>query len=79
MGNTWIQNQWFEYINESDVKMLNDYFNYTTDVDDDGYLIVTVDKDGTQAVYRYIFTMNSDISDDKCCKVLIDGEYYYFG
>lgn len=49
---------------------LTDNLKYS---DRDGYILV----DGKP--YQYEMTLSQKYNDDECCRVKIDGEYYYFG
>jgi hypothetical protein len=49
---------------------LDPHFNI---LDDDGHIMVN------GQVYTYEMTLSSEIDDEHCCRVMIDGEYYYFG
>ena len=41
--------------------------------DNDGMIIV----DGVE--YPYEITLSMEVSDEQCCRVKINGKYYYFG
>lgn len=55
-----------------DFRMLTDYFEYELS-DEEGIIIVNGKP------YEYEMTMSTEIPDDKCCRVFIDGKFYYFG
>ena len=57
-------------------KMLLDYFdNYDFPEDDkDGDKIIVDEKE-----YTYQITLSTKYTDEECCRVLIDGQCYYFG
>lgn len=55
-----------------EVLYLEDYFpNF--EFEDDDHLRIN------GKVYAYSITLNPDIPDDRCCRVQIEGQYYYFG
>lgn len=63
-------------VKEPERKMLLDYFDDYDfpDDDEDGDKIIVDGKE-----YTYQMTLSMEYADDECCRVLIDGEYYYFG
>ena len=54
------------------LKRLEDYYSYEFTDNDDEIVI-----DGK--VFSTEMTLSPEYPDDLCCRVLIDGEYYYFG
>jgi len=55
-----------------DLRLLSDYYEYSLS-DEDGIIIVNGKP------YEYEMTMSTKVPDSKCCRVLIDGNFYYFG
>ena len=53
-------------------RMLEDYYQYELG-ENEGEIII----DGKS--YEYEMTLNPKVPDDGCCRVLVDGSYYYFG
>lgn len=53
-------------------RLLTDYYDYDL-TDEDGIVVVNGKS------YVYEMTMSMKVPDEKCCRVLIDGNYYYFG
>lgn len=51
---------------------LEDYFKYEVG-DDDGEIIINGKS------YKYELTLNPCVPDHKCCRVFVEGNYYYFG
>ena len=54
------------------LKRLGDYFKYEYADNADAVII-----NGKE--YPYEMTLSFDYPDNMCCRVLIDGEFYYFG
>ena len=51
---------------------LEDYYSYDLG-DGDGKIIIN------GKTYIYEMTLSMKVPDSKCCRVFIDGKYYYFG
>lgn len=50
---------------------LTDFYKY--EPGDDGEIII----DGK--LYQYEINLSQSVPDDRCCRVFIDGKYFYFG
>lgn len=70
------------------MKRILDYYfpHYWTDTDEDGNFIVIIYPTHEDKMnftngksYRYSMSLSPNVSDSECCKVKIDGKYYYFG
>lgn len=59
-------------IDLTNLKHLDDYFKYEYGEKENAVII-----NGKE--YSYEMTLSFDYPDDMCCRVLIDGEFYYFG
>jgi len=50
---------------------------------DPNYEIASTDDDNIVIVngkaYPYFMTLSPEVDDEHCCKVLINGDFYYFG
>lgn len=57
-------------------KRLENYFKWEFSYDDSEDFYIDVEGKGR---LPYEMTLSPDIPDDECMRVLIDGEYYYFG
>lgn len=55
------------------VKFLDDYYNWEYGFKD-GEIII-----GDKIHLTYEMTLSPEVNDNACCRVLINGEYYYFG
>lgn len=57
-------------------KMLSDYFNmekiYILNTDDEFLIRIN------NTIYPYQMSISANVPDSECCRVDIDGEYYYF-
>jgi hypothetical protein len=56
-------------------KMLFDYFPTAEIIPSDDEFLIEVEG----KVYQYEMTLSPAYSDEECCRVCIDNEYYYFG
>ena len=67
-------------------KQLDIYYPYyLTDTDNDDNFIITIystkedmENKTNGKTYFYSLTLSPSVDDSECCKVKIDGEYYYF-
>ena len=57
-------------------RLLADYYEYEL-ADDDLYDEGTVIVNGKPYVYE--MTLSMKVPDEKCCRVFVEGNYYYFG
>lgn len=60
-------------INNDNLKELYDLDPHYDILDDDMHIMVN------GQIYEYEMTLASDYDDEHCCRVMIDGQYYYFG
>lgn len=58
-------------------RMLNNYYEYRISDELDSHVDILID--GKWVTKSYFITMNPDIPDSECCKVIINGKWYYFG
>lgn len=62
-----------EYESKTERKMLNDYYEWEFS-EEESYIEVK-----GKGKSQYEMTLSPEYRDDECMRVVIDGEYYYFG